>query len=148
MELPRLRLKRISSSVPTPSYAHRSDSGLDLFSAEAGLVRRGDRRLFKTGLAIELPSGLEGQIRSRSGLAADHGVVVLNSPGTIDSGFRGEVCVILANFGEADFEVKVGMRIAQLVIAPVVRVLVEEVEDLSPSDRGHRGFGSTGKGES
>jgi dUTP pyrophosphatase len=102
-----------------------------------------DRRL---GARIPLPSP-EGQIRSRSGLAADHGVVVLNSPGTIDSGFRGELCVLLANFGEVDFEVNVGMCIAQLVITPVSRVLVEEVRVLTPSDRGQQGFGSTGKGE-
>jgi dUTP pyrophosphatase len=96
---------------------------------------------------MELQPSMEGQIRSRSGLATHHGVVVLNSPGTIDSGFRGELCVLLANFGEADFEVEVGMRIAQLVLAPASHVFIEEVTELSTSERGEGGFGSTTKTE-
>jgi dUTP pyrophosphatase len=142
-----LRVKRISRSVAIPVYAREGDAGLDLCAAESGILVRGGRRLFRTGLAIELMPESEGQIRSRSGLAADFGVVVLNSPGTVDSGFRGELRVLLANFGEADFDVKVGMRIAQLVVAKIARVSVLEVDTLSQSERGQGGFGSTGKGE-
>jgi dUTP pyrophosphatase len=142
-----VRLRRLSEFARLPRYSHPGDSGLDLCSAEAGSVKRGERRLFRTGLAIELQSSMEGQIRSRSGLASHHGVVVLNSPGTIDSGFRGELCVLLANFGEADFEVEIGMRIAQLVVAPTLRVSFEEVTELSASERGEGGFGSTANTE-
>jgi dUTP pyrophosphatase len=117
-----------------------------LSSADDGILVPGERRLFKTGLAIELPFGMEGQIRSRSGLATNYGVIVLNSPGTVDSGFRGELRVLLANFGENDFEVKAGTRIAQLIIVPIAKVSVQEVEELTSSERGERGFGSTDNG--
>jgi len=102
------------------------------------------RLLIPTGLTIELPRRHEGQVRPRSGLAINHGVSVINTPGTIDEDYRGEVKVPLVNHGDVDFEITRGMRIAQLVIAPVVQVEVEEVDELSSSDRGAGGFGSTG----
>jgi len=117
---------------------------MDLYSAEEGVLPPGGRGLFKTGVAVALPPGTEGQVRPRSGLALKHGVTVLNSPGTVDEGYRGEVGVILANFGQEPFRVERGMRIAQFVIASVLRVDVKESDTLSATERGEGGFGSTG----
>ncbi len=108
------------------------------------MVPPGERRLVRTGLQIELPAETEAQIRPRSGLAIKHGITLLNTPGTIDEGYRGEIGVILINLGDAPFEVTVGMRIAQMVIAPVLRVQVCEKAVLSQTVRGSGGFGSTG----
>jgi dUTP pyrophosphatase len=108
----KIRAIRLLSSAVLPRYAQPGDSGLDLCAAETVTLRPGQRSVVRTGFAIEIPRGFEGQIRSRSGLARDCGVVVLNSPGTIDSGYRGEVLVLLANFGEAPIEIGLGMRIA------------------------------------
>jgi dUTP pyrophosphatase len=141
---PTLRVKRLSDAVPLPAYAHPGDAGLDLCAAEAALLRVRERKLIRTGFAIELPPGMEAQVRPRSGLAVKHGITVLNSPGTIDQGYRGEVCVLLINLGEADFRIDVGMRIAQLVVNRVTRVVIEEVSSLSNSRRGQGSFGSTG----
>ncbi|MBX6321520.1 MAG: dUTP diphosphatase [Rhodospirillaceae bacterium] len=141
---PVLKVRRLSAAAVLPAYAHPGDAGLDLCAAEACRLRPGERRLVRTGLAVELPPGTEGQVRPRSGLALRHGITVLNAPGTIDAGYRGEVCVLLANLGEAEVGIEPGMRIAQLVVAPVLRVAVEEVPVLSPSPRGAGGFGSTG----
>ena len=132
--------------LPLPSYASAGSAGLDLSAATGPLtLAPGARALVGTGLALALPEGLEGQIRPRSGLALKHGVTVLNSPGTIDSDYRGEIGVLLVNLGESPFTVERGMRIAQLVIAPVVRARLVEGE-APPSDRGAGGFGSTGLG--
>lgn len=117
---------------------------MDLRSMEDCVVPRGGRRLVRTGLQMELPPGFEAQVRPRSGLALRHGVTVLNTPGTIDAGYRGEVGVILANFGDADFSVAKGDRIAQMVVAPVLRVEIAEADALDCTDRGTGGFGSTG----
>ena len=136
--------KKLDPGAIVPSYAHPGDAGLDLHSAEDGVLEPGRRRLFRTGLAVELPPGTEGQVRPRSGLALKHGVTVLNSPGTVDEGYRGEIGVILANFGDAPFAVERGMRIAQFVIASVTRPDVETAGELSDSARGAGGFGSTG----
>ena len=132
--------------LPLPSYASAGSAGLDLYAATGPLtLAPGARALVGTGLALALPEGFEGQIRPRSGLARDHGVTVLNAPGTIDSDYRGEIGVLLVNLGKSPFVVERGMRIAQLVIAPVVRVrLVEGPKP--PSGRGAGGFGSTGLG--
>ncbi|WP_246776534.1 dUTP diphosphatase [Bradyrhizobium sp. CCBAU 53351] len=130
-----------------PQYAHLNDAGLDLFAIEKVRLRPRDRSLVRTGILVQLPRATEGQIRPRSGLALQHGITVLNSPGTIDAGFRGEVLVLLVNLGEEDFEVLPGMKIAQLVISNVLTVNVQEVDDprqLLPTDRGRRGLGSTG----
>ena len=132
--------------LPLPSYASAGSAGLDLSAATGPLtLAPGARVLVGTGLALALPEGLEGQIRPRSGLALKHGVTVLNAPGTIDSDYRGEIGVLLVNLGEGPFTVERGMRIAQLVIAPVVRARLVE-GDVPPSDRGAGGFGSTGLG--
>ncbi|QOZ80217.1 dUTP diphosphatase [Bradyrhizobium sp. CCBAU 53351] len=142
-----LRVVRLSPSAKMPQYAHLNDAGLDLFAIEKVRLRPRDRSLVRTGILVQLPRATEGQIRPRSGLALQHGITVLNSPGTIDAGFRGEVLVLLVNLGEEDFEVLPGMKIAQLVISNVLTVNVQEVDDprqLLPTDRGRRGLGSTG----
>ncbi len=136
--------KRLRPDAELPAYARPGDAGMDLRSVEDTVVPRGGRTLVKTGLAMQLPPGYEAQVRPRSGLALKHGVTVLNTPGTIDSGYRGEVGVILANFGDSDFPVAKGDRIAQLVIAPVTQADVEETDTIDETDRGAGGFGSTG----
>lgn len=132
---------------PLPSYATEHSAGMDLrANLDAPIILQpGQRALVKTGLFLELPEGMEAQVRPRSGLAFKHGVTVLNAPGTIDADYRGEVGVILINHGQEPFEVKDGERIAQLVIARYERVTFKEVADLSVSERGAGGFGHTGK---
>ena len=139
-----LKVRLVLDGATLPTFAHPGDAGLDLFAAESALVEPGEAQLIRTGIAIELPSGTEAQIRPKSGLALKHHVTVLNSPGTIDEGYRGEVGVILINHGKQSFEVTPGMKIAQLVVKPVMSVSVEEVETLSDTRRGDGGFGSTG----
>ena len=136
--------KRVHADAVLPAYAHPGDAGLDLCACEAATLLPGERRLVRTGLVMELPSGTEAQLRPRSGLARKHGITLLNTPGTIDEGYRGELGVILVNLGQEPFEVVPGMRIAQMVIAPVLRVAVEESETLGETCRGEGGFGSTG----
>ncbi|HAD26320.1 MAG TPA: dUTP diphosphatase [Alphaproteobacteria bacterium] len=134
--------------LPLPDYASAGAAGLDLYAAlPAGqpvTLDPGARALIPTGIALALPDGFEAQVRPRSGLALKHGVTVLNSPGTIDADYRGEVGVILWNAGNSPFTVNRGERIAQLVVAPVTRVRLREVAQLPPSERGDGGFGSTG----
>lgn len=139
-----LGIKRIHPEATLPAYAHASDAGMDVRSVEDVTIPVGGRALVHTGLVMELPPRYEAQVRPRSGLALKHGVTVLNTPGTIDAGYRGEVGVILANFGDAPFEVKKGDKIAQLVIAPVTQPVIVEVADVNETDRGAGGFGSTG----
>lgn len=134
------------SHHPLPSYATAHSAGMDLrANLDAPVVLQpGQRALIPTGLFLELPEGTEAQVRPRSGLAFKHGVTVLNTPGTIDADYRGEVGVVLINHGQEPFEVKDGERIAQLVIATYVRVAFAEVDDLRASERGAGGFGHTG----
>ncbi len=139
-----LKVRKLTQSAILPAYAHPGDAGLDLCAAESCMLAPGERRLVRTGIAIELPAGTEGQVRPRSGLALKHGVTLLNTPGTIDEGYRGEVGIILINHGREPFRVEPGMRIAQLVIQPALRVAVAETEVLSETRRGSGGFGSTG----
>ena len=139
-----LGFKRIHPEATLPAYAHASDAGMDVRSVEDLTIPAGRRALVHTGLVMELPLGYEAQVRPRSGLALKHGITVLNTPGTIDAGYRGEVGVILANFGDADFAVKKGDKIAQIVIAPVTQPEIVEVADVNATDRGAGGFGSTG----
>ncbi|MGQ9660878.1 MAG: dUTP diphosphatase [Kiritimatiellia bacterium] len=139
-----LRVKRLRPHAILPSYAHSGDAGLDLFASEELEIAPGEAGLVPTGLAIELPPGTEAEVRPRSGLAARFRVTVLNSPGTIDEGYRGEVGVLLINHGSNPFKVSRGMKIAQMVVKPVLRVSVEEVAELSDTARGTGGFGSTG----
>ena len=131
-----IKIKKLKPSVTIPSYAHSYDSGLDLISIEELEILPGNSHLVPTGIAIELPPGTEAQIRPRSGLALKHQITVLNTPGTIDEGYRGEIGVILINHGQQTFKVTKGMKIAQMVIAPVIRVEIEEVDQLSDSSRG------------
>lgn len=139
-----LKVKRLEDSAQLPEYAHAGDAGLDIFSNTETIIESGASALIPTGLSIQLPPFTEAQIRPRSGLALKHQVTVLNTPGTIDEGYRGEIGVILINHGKLPFKVTAGMKIAQMVIKPVFRVKVDEVKDLDASARGERGFGSTG----
>jgi len=128
-----------------PRYQTAHAAGLDLKADEPVSLAPGERALVPTGLALEIPPGHEGQVRPRSGLAARHGIALVNAPGTIDADYRGEVQVILVNLGQAPVPFARGDRIAQLVIAPVTRATLELVDDLSASGRGAGGFGSTGR---
>jgi dUTP pyrophosphatase len=141
-----LKVTRLAhgADLPLPSYESEGAAGLDLRAAEACEIPTGGRALVPTGLSIAVPFGFEGQVRPRSGLAAKHGVTVLNAPGTIYSDYRGEVKVILVNFGDGPFRIARGDRIAQLIVAPVTRVEVAEVENLDATARGSGGFGSSG----
>ena len=145
-----IRIKRLphAEGLPLPSYQSSGAAGLDLLAALAPdareILRRGERRLVPTGLVVEIPPGFEAQVRPRSGLALKHGVTVLNTPGTIDSDYRGEVGVILINLGPEPFEIGRGDRIAQLVVAPAIQARLVTVEALSETGRGADGFGSTG----
>jgi dUTP diphosphatase len=139
-----LKVKRLSAGAIVPAYAHPGDAGLDLYSAVSASLEPGETKLIGTGISVELPPNAEGNVRPRSGLALKHGITVLNSPGTIDRGYRGEVGVILINHGRARFDVVPGMKIAQLVVAPVLSVDVQETLELGNSSRGQGGFGSTG----
>ena len=136
------------ADLPLPAYETAHAAGMDLRAAvpadEPLTLRPGDRHAVPTGLAMAIPPGFEGQVRPRSGLALRHGVTCLNSPGTIDADYRGEVQVILANLSSTPFSLKRGERIAQLVVAPVVRAALVEVEVLPTTTRGSGGFGSTG----
>lgn len=131
-------------SLPLPSYQTAGASGMDVPAARPVRLEPGGWAAVPTGLALEIPPGFEVQVRPRSGLAARHGVTVLNAPGTIDADYRGELQVLLVNHGRAPFDVAVGDRIAQLVVAPVVQAAVEVVAALSESGRGAGGFGHTG----
>lgn len=140
-----VRFKKLSPDAVLPAYAREGDAGMDLRSIAELELPPGGHALVPTGLAMELPEDCEAQVRPRSGLALKHGVTVLNSPGTIDSGYRGEIGVILINHGKEAFKIARGERIAQLVIATVARAEVVEVEELSSTGRGSGGFGSTGR---
>lgn len=135
---------RIHTKVRIPKYEHEDDSGADIYSLEDFEIEPMGRRAVRTGIAVEIPIGYEIQIRSKSGLALNHGITVLNSPGTIDAGYRGEIKVILINFGKETYHGKVGQKIAQMVLARVERAKFNEVETLSDTYRGDGGFGSTG----
>ncbi len=143
-----LRIKKLdhAKELPLPSYATADSAGLDLRSAslEPVVISPGQRFLVPTGLVVEIPRGYEGQVRPRSGLALKHGITLANTPGTIDSDYRGELKVIMINLGEEHYMISYGDRIAQLIIAPVVQAQIVEVDELSDSDRGAGGFGSTG----
>lgn len=139
-----LKIRRIDPAAQLPTYAHPGDAGMDVRSLETVTLAPGARALVRTGLVFQLPPDAEAQVRPRSGLALRHGVTVLNAPGTIDSGYRGEVGVVLVNLGEAPFTVEKGMKVAQIVVAPVVRAAIVEVAETDATERGADGFGSTG----
>lgn len=140
----KLLIERINEKATIPFYAQKGDVGLDLFSVEEVMVNPGERKLIHTGIKIQLPKNTEAQIRPRSGLALKYGITVLNTPGTIDEGYRGEVGIILINHGNESFLVEENMKIAQMVIKPTITVEVEEVKELDETSRGEGGFGSTG----
>lgn len=142
-----IRLKRLphGAGLPLPCYASAGAAGLDVVAAESLTLAPGARHAVATGFAIAIPEGFEVQVRPRSGLAVKHGITCLNTPGTIDSDYRGEVKVILANLGAEPFAVRRGERIAQLVPAPVLGARFAEVEGLDDTGRGDGGFGSTGR---
>ena len=142
-----VRFKRLHAGAQLPAYQSAEAAGMDLHAClDAPLtLQPGDLVRVPLGWVMAIPSGFEGQVRPRSGLAAKHGITVPNAPGTIDSDYRGEAVVALINLGRASFTVEHGMRIAQLVVAPVVRAMVQEVDALDEPARGGGGFGSTGR---
>jgi dUTP pyrophosphatase len=144
-----IRIKRLEHGrhLPLPAYGTPGAAGMDLAAAvtETVVVEPGTTAKIPTGIAVAIPSGYEGQVRPRSGIAATAHVFVPNSPGTIDSDYRGEILVLLANLGREAFRVEPGMRIAQLVCTPVIRVEWAESDELPPTDRGSGGFGHTGR---
>lgn len=139
-----IKVVRLHEAAQLPRYEHVDDSGMDLFAIAPHTIQPSETALIPTGLAIEIPMGTEAQVRPRSGLALNHAITLVNTPGTIDAGYRGEIGVIVINHGKQAFEVLKGMKIAQMVIAPVIRAQLEEVSSLSNSVRGRGGFGSTG----
>ena len=138
-------VRRLRDDAVLPSQAYEGDAGLDLSACESVLLRPGERAVVPTGLAVEIPPGYAGFVQPRSGLAARHGITIVNSPGLVDSGYRGEVLVVLLNTDrDESFTVERGMRIAQLVVLPVPEIELLEVEALAESERGARGHGSSG----
>ena len=146
MDAPELPVRRLRPDLPLPAYAHPGDAGADLCAAEDVLLPPGGRATVGTGLAVAVPDGHAAFVHPRSGLAARHGITVVNAPGTVDAGYRGEVRVVLLNTDpDEPFTVRRGDRIAQLVVQPVTRVRFVDVAELPPSPRGEGGFGSTGR---
>jgi len=141
----KLKIKRLNKDAIIPAYQSELAAGIDLHSIEEHILEPMERKLIKTGLAFEIEAGYEVQIRPRSGLAYKYGLTVLNSPGTIDADYRGEIMVLLINLSNEFYTIKKGERIAQAVIAPVVQAEIVEVNELSETKRGEKGFGSTGK---
>ncbi|MEO1693202.1 MAG: dUTP diphosphatase [Cyanobacteria bacterium J06631_6] len=139
-----LKIKLLHESAIMPSYAHPGDAGLDLFAIAHQEILPAETQLIKTGIAIALPQGYEAQIRPRSGLALKYSVTVLNSPGTIDAGYRGEIGIIMINHGKKAFQVVPGMKLAQMIVTSFVHTKVIAVRDLDSTTRGNRGYGSTG----
>lgn len=139
-----IRLKKLHPEAEVPTYAHFGDSGADLFATAELILNPMERQAIGTGLSAEVPQGYELQVRPKSGLALKSGLTVLNTPGTIDFGYRGEIKVILINLGSKPYHIEKGQKIAQLVVAPVAYAQFQEGEDLTESSRGEGGFGSTG----
>ena len=142
----KIQIKKLSNEVLTPKYETSGSSGMDIaaYIKQDITIEPGEKALIPTGFSLSIPLGYEVQIRPRSGLAAKKGITILNTPGTIDSDYRGEIKVILINLSKDGFSVKNGERIAQMVVCPIEQVSVEEVKELSETDRGTSGFGSTG----
>ncbi len=142
-----VKIKRLTSTAKIPAYQTAHAAGMDLVADVSGtiVVDPGQRRAIPTGLTIEIPPGYEGQVRPRSGRAINEGVTMINAPGTIDADYRGEVKVLVVNLGDRAIEIHPGDRIAQLIIAPVARAEIKEVDELGESSRGSGGFGHTGR---
>lgn len=139
-----VKVQKINPEAVIPEYIHEGDSGMDVYSVNNMELKSGERKLIGTGLRFEIPIGYEIQVRPRSGLAIKKGVTVLNTPGTVDSSYRGELGVILINHSNETYSVKKGERVAQIVLSKVEKMLLEEIEELSSTERGSGGFGHTG----
>jgi len=137
-------VKRLDKDVKMPEYVHEGDAGVDLYASKNMKIEPGGIALVPTGIKIALPKGYEAQVRPKSGLALNHGITVLNTPGTIDAGYRGEIGVIVVNHGRESFEIEKGKKIAQMVFNKVEKAELQEVEELDETSRGKNGFGSTG----
>ena len=140
----RIKINKIKENAILPHYAHDGDAGVDLYSTEDYVLRPGQRILVSTGIKMAIPKGYEGQLRPKSGLALNHGISVCNSPGTIDSGYRGEIGVIAINHSKEEFKIEKGTKIAQMVFNKIEKAEFEEVKDFDTTKRGQNGFGSTG----
>ena len=143
----KVKFKKLNENAIIPQYKTSGSAGFDLnvlLDNETEIIKKGEIKLLKTGLAIALPDGYEAQIRSRSGLSLKNGIIVLNAPGTVDSDYRGEVCLIIMNCGSEDYIIENGARMAQMVIAKYEKAEIEIVNDLDSTERGDKGFGSTG----
>ncbi len=139
-----VRIKKLNQDAIIPKYAHKGDAGLDLYSVEEKVLAAGEYALISTGIAISIPQGYEAQVRPKSGLSANFGISVLNTPGTVDSNYRGEIMVILINFSRQSYKIEKGKKIAQMVFNKVEEAVFEEVSELDDTSRGAGGFGSTG----
>ncbi|MEM7591447.1 MAG: dUTP diphosphatase [Cyanobacteria bacterium P01_A01_bin.83] len=139
-----LKIVKLHPAAITPQYAHPQDAGLDLFAIEENEIPPGETQLIKTGIAIALPPNTEAQIRPRSGLALKYSITVLNSPGTIDAGYRGEIGIILINHGKNPFSIVPGMKVAQLIVASIIRPKVTVASEFDSTTRDIKGFGSSG----
>lgn len=142
---PQVLVRRLDRGLPLPGRAHPSDAGVDLYAAAAVVLGPGDRVTVPTGVAVAIPEGHAGLVAPRSGLARRYGLGIVNAPGVVDAGYRGEIRVLLVNHGAEAISLERGERIAQLVVVPVSALEMVEVEELPPSERGARGFGSTGR---
>lgn len=145
----KVKVQRIKEDVALPRYAHEGDAGMDIFAAESVTIQPMERVLVSTGIKLEIPHGYECQVRPKSGLALNHGITLTNTPGTIDSGYRGEIRVIMMNLGKEPYKVEAHQKIAQLVFSKFESAELDETAELNGSNRGAGGFGSTGvqKGE-
>lgn len=141
----KLKVKRLHEDAVIPRYEHKGDAGLDLFSVEDYIINPGERVLIKTGISVEFPIGYEMQIRPRSGLALKKGISIVNAPGTVDAGYRGEIGVILINHGQEAVEISKGDKIAQAILNEIKYAVIEDVDELNDSSRGQGGFGSSGR---
>ena len=143
----KILIKKVNEKAVIPKYETPGASGLDLVACIENkiVIKSGEKSLVPTGIAVSIPEGYEFQVRPRSGLAVKKSISVLNTPGTIDSDYRGEIKVILVNFGDVPFEITNGLRIAQMILCPIVKATLEEVDNLESTERGTGGFGSTGK---
>lgn len=141
----KIKIKKLTQEAILPKRAYENDAGFDLHAAEEVLLKAGERKVVRTGLAIEMPQNWHAEIRPRSGLAVKHGITIINTPGTIDSGYRGELIVALINHGKEEFLITKGERIAQILFSKIDAVSFEEVSELEESERGDGGFGSSGR---
>lgn len=144
IKMVKIEIQKIKDNAIIPKYAHKGDAGVDIYSAEDYLLKPGERVLVSTGIKIAVPKGYEAQIRPKSGLAINNGITVLNTPGTVDSCYRGEVCVVAVNLGKVEYKIEKGKKIAQMVINKVEDAKFEEVDELDGTSRKDGGFGSTG----